>query len=252
MNSVNYQDKNRTELQEFVNAYNNYIEKFCEIAERSVSTFDEWGDETVNALPALKKECITRIAKKNIKIEEFKDIASKIDFLINRWFNIDPKNQQLITINNKAPFWAIEMFNNYLPQKFEDFHKKRKSKSYSTVLDISKMDGIEFENYIALLLKQAGYNVSGTSKTGDQGADLIAMKNNKIFVLQVKRYSDLVSNKAIQEVVAAKYFYNGDIAAVITSSSFTSSAINLAKKNRVILINKSLLQNIDLLLNRER
>src|SRR5579862_5894216 len=230
---------NEIEFERINNTYKNYIEKFCEIADRSVSTLDEWGDEKFETLPALKKECIIRIARKELDKPNLKDIKSKIDYLISHWFNIESANQQEIEINKKAPLWAQNLFDSYLPQVFAQYHANRKEKGYKDVLDINKMDGIEFENYIALLLKQAGYNVSGTPVTGDQGADLIALKNGKTYVVQVKRYSDAVGNKAVQEVVAAKSYYNGDIAAVITNSSFTQSAVNLAKKNNVVLINKS-------------
>lgn len=72
--------------------------------------------------------------------------------------------------------------------------------------------------------------MSGTPATGDQGADLIATKENKINVIKVKRYTGAVVNKAVQEVVAAKSYYNGDTAVVITNSTFTPSAKSLAKK----------------------
>lgn len=53
---------------------------------------------------------------------------------------------------------------------------------------------------------------------------------------QAKCYpNSVVGNSAIQEVVAGMKYYNAESAYVITNSTFTSSAINLAKVNNVIL-----------------
>lgn len=235
------------ELQRIIRTYNNYIGKFCEMAEREASFLDEWGDENLDSLSVLEKECIMRIAKR--EFADYKLISSKLDYLINRWFDVDKQNLLKVRINNKAPDWAQEMFNTYLPEEFQKYHRKRKMNPSTAPIDINKMSGVEFENYVANLLKQAGYNVSGTPATGDQGGDLIASKDNKINVIQVKRYSGVVGNKAVQEVVAARNYYNGDVAVVVTNSSFTVSAKNLAKRNKVILINKSSLHAIGSQLN---
>ncbi len=238
-----------TELQKIVNDYQNYIEKFCELSERSASYLDEWGDENLDSLSQYKKECVIRIARKVYDNERFTPIKAKLDYLINCWFDIDNQNELKIIVNTKAPSWVQSLFNDYLPQEFSEYHKKRKENPQDLVPDLNKMTGVEFENYVANLLKQIGYNVSGTSATGDQGADLIATKNDKIYVIQVKRYSGTVGNKAIQEVVAAKKYYNGDVAAVATNSSFTPSAVKLAKINNVILLPESSFQSIDAFLN---
>lgn len=238
---MNMENKKK-DFQKIVRVYNNYIDKFCEMAEREASFLDEWGDENLDNLSVLEKECIMRIAKK--EFVNYKLISSKLDYLINKWFDIDKQNPLKVKINNKAPDWAQEMFGTYLPEEFQKYHKKRKMNLIITPIDINKMTGVEFENYVANLLKQAGYNVSGTPATGDQGGDLIASKDNKINVIQVKRYSGVIGNKAVQEVVAAKNYYNGNVAVVVTNSSFTISAKSLAKRNSVILIDRSSLHNI--------
>ena len=47
-----------------------------------------------------------------------------------------------------------------------------------------------------------------TPQSGDQGADLIIEKYGLKFVVQCKFYSNPVGNKAVQEVIAAKGFYD--------------------------------------------
>lgn len=97
------------------------------------------------------------------------------------------------------------------------------------------MAGLEFERFLGDLFNKMGYKVTQTKLSGDQGADLIVERFGEKIVVQAKRYSETVGNKAIQEVVAAKNHYKCNKALVITSSNFTKSAIQLAKSNEVEL-----------------
>lgn len=75
-----------------------------------------------------------------------------------------------------------------------------------------------------------------TPKTGDQGADLIVEKGNNKIAIQAKFYSSTVGNSAVQEVVGAIKYYDANKGIVITNSTYTSSAIDLAKVNNIQLI----------------
>lgn len=242
--------ENETELvkkenkiyQDILKEYKHYIEKFCEIAEREVSNVDEWGDENLRVFPKLMKECLSRIARGLYK-EAYLKSKVATDRYIDDWFEIDLTGEN-IQVKNKAPLWARNLFTNDLPETFSDYHKERQKKILSIKVNVNNMTGVEFESYIATILKDSGFNVSGTPTTGDQGADLIATKDNKIFVIQAKRYSGTVGNKAIQEVVGALSYYEGDVAVVVTNSKFTLSAKKLARKCNAILVEKSELNNI--------
>ena len=80
-----------------------------------------------------------------------------------------------------------------------------------------------------------GYITNTTSKSGDQGIDIIAKKNGRTVGIQAKCYSNKVGNSAIQEAVAGKNIYNCDTVMVITNNYFTKSAVELARANEVIL-----------------
>ena len=69
-------------------------------------------------------------------------------------------------------------------------------------------------------------------------------KKDESIVVQAKYYSNPVGNKAVQEVVSSKAYYNAKKAIVVTNSTFTSSAIQLAFKNRVELIDGSMIKEI--------
>jgi tetratricopeptide (TPR) repeat protein len=118
---------------------------------------------------------------------------------------------------------------------FESNLGKPKQKSFE-IKDFTGMSGVEFEEYLAEIFRFKDYEVITTSITGDQGADLILKKNNERWVVQAKCYNNqTVGNSAVQEIFAAKNYYQATKAVVITNSTFTRSAIDLAEANDVIL-----------------
>ena len=108
--------------------------------------------------------------------------------------------------------------------------------------DIDMMTGAEFEDFICVLYKKMGYNAYVTKTSGDQGLDVIAERNGKRIGVQAKCYAGAVGNSAIQEAVAGKNYYNCDRVVVVTNSSFTKSAIDLASANNVVLWNRDILK----------
>lgn len=98
------------------------------------------------------------------------------------------------------------------------------------------IDGFEFERYSEKILLANGYsNIEVTKSSGDYGADVIAYKDEIKYAIQCKKYTGKVGLSAIQEVIASKSIYNCHVAAVLTNSYFTPNAIELAKKNNVLL-----------------
>jgi len=113
----------------------------------------------------------------------------------------------------------------------------------------STLSGSDFEDLLYRLFTAMGYAVQKTGKTGDQGGDLIANLNGQRIVIQAKCYSSTVGNAAVQEAVAAQKFYDCNKIMVVTNSSFTKEALELAKVNSVELIgggklSELLLQNL--------
>jgi HJR/Mrr/RecB family endonuclease len=99
------------------------------------------------------------------------------------------------------------------------------------------MTGIEFENFLADVFREWGYVVETTKSTGDQGVDLVISKGGRRVAVQAKGYpGTTVGNKAIQEAHAGRSFYRCDSSAVITNSSFTTGAVELAKSVDCALI----------------
>jgi restriction system protein len=101
---------------------------------------------------------------------------------------------------------------------------------------MSKMSGREFELFVRERLRERGYlNIETTPESRDMGADLIVRQNGKVIVIQCKRYAGAVGLQAVQEVLGAKSFYCADEAWVVTDSTFTEAARNLARSAKVRL-----------------
>lgn len=125
----------------------------------------------------------------------------------------------------------------------EILKKKQKKKE----LELGYQDvenGYEFEEYVAKLYQRLGFETTVTRKSGDQGADIIAKRNGRKYIIQAKFYNSPVGNKAVQEVVAALAMYQADYGIVVTNGTYTQSAIELAKANDVELIDKKRIEEI--------
>ncbi len=103
-------------------------------------------------------------------------------------------------------------------------------------IDFDGMDGHQFEKFCAQLLIKNGYeDVSLTKASGDQGVDIIAYRDGIKLGIQCKCYSSDIGNSAVQEVFAGKTFYKCNVGIVLTNQHFSTSAIQLAENNGVIL-----------------
>ena len=106
--------------------------------------------------------------------------------------------------------------------------------------DSSMPDGVRFERICAEVLRKRGYkDVILTAGSGDQGADILCSKNGLRYAVQCKYYQGPVGNHAVQEAFAAANYYDCDIAAVMTNSTFTQSAVSLAESTGVELWDNS-------------
>ena len=99
-----------------------------------------------------------------------------------------------------------------------------------------RLDGPEFEAYVALVLEDNGFkHVRLTKGSGDQGVDILAERNVKCYAIQCKNYEGAVGNFAVQEAYTGAQFYGCDAAAVICPGVFTRGAKELAQSTGVLL-----------------
>ena len=97
------------------------------------------------------------------------------------------------------------------------------------------LTGKDFEEFIAKLLGKYGYSTSLTRDSHDFGADVIAEKDEIRYAIQCKYWQNSVGIEAVQQVCAARHYYNCDKSVVVTNNKFTKQAKELAQVNRVLL-----------------
>ena len=139
---------------------------------------------------------------------------------------------KIIERNKKAKTRKIE----YIGITSRPEHCNLSAKELSAMVElelqmIDNMKGMDFEAYVAEILKYNGYNhVTQTKISGDYGIDVIAYKDEKMYAFQCKRFANKLGLKPIQEAFAGKQHYNADEAVVITNSDFTKAAMQLASE----------------------
>lgn len=194
--------------------FNNFIKQFA--ADNSNCT-DDWDSI---------KECYVRTFDNNTDYLIFIEHYAKIK---NIQIPINLEN----SINSYIDQLALEEQTNEYKKLIENNDKFKKNNVI--IEDIDGLDGFAFEHLLGALFKQMNYKVEVTKGSGDQGADIIISKMGRKTVVQAKCYLNNVSNKAIQEVVAAIKYYNADAGMVVTNSYYTKSAIELAEANNIAL-----------------
>jgi Restriction endonuclease len=112
------------------------------------------------------------------------------------------------------------------------------------------MSPSDFETFCAEQLQKAGWNARVTQTSRDQGTDVVAEKGEIRVVLQCKLYSNPVGNKAVQEIVAGRAHEQADYGAVVTNSTYTTPAEELAATNGILLLHYSALPQLEVLLRK--
>jgi DNA segregation ATPase FtsK/SpoIIIE-like protein len=117
---------------------------------------------------------------------------------------------------------------------------------------IDSLNGLQFESYVADLLKKLNYeNVTVTPASGDFGIDILCEKNDVKYAIQCKNYNGMLDSKPIQEANSGKQYYNCHVGIVITNNYFTKHAQELAKSNGILLWDRDKLRKMVLQFNSE-
>lgn len=111
--------------------------------------------------------------------------------------------------------------------------------------NMDTLSGESFEEYCSDLLISIGFSdIELTKATGDNGIDIVAVKDGMRYGFQCKRYKSSVGVKAIQEAYAGASYYGCNVAAVITNSYFTKAAIEMANNISVELWDRDTIESI--------
>lgn len=111
--------------------------------------------------------------------------------------------------------------------------------------DMDLMEGHEFEFFCAELLKKQGFlEVEVTRGSRDYGVDILASKDGVTYAIQCKCYTTPIGVKAIQEAYAGRDYYDCMVGAVMTNQYFTTPAVEVAKKLKILLWDRGYLDSM--------
>lgn len=111
--------------------------------------------------------------------------------------------------------------------------------------DMDMMEGHEFEFFCAELLKKNGFlEVDVTRGSRDYGVDILAQKDGVTYAIQCKCYTTPIGIKAIQEAYAGRDYYDCMVGAVMTNQYFTTPAVEVAKKLKILLWDRGYLDSM--------
>lgn len=111
--------------------------------------------------------------------------------------------------------------------------------------DIDLMEGHDFEYFCADLLRKKGFQeVEVTKGSGDYGIDILAQKDGVTYGIQCKCYATPVGVKAVQEAYAGKDYYDCMVGVVLTNQYFTTPAVEVAKKLKIMLWDRGYLESM--------
>lgn len=152
------------------------------------------------------------------------------------------------SINGKIAMWEkdIKSYKNTISEILEwgRWADRKESAAFKEIIESvekyqsfsKEFDGFDFEEYTASVLRMQKYeNVEVTQKSGDFGADVTAEKDGIKYVFQCKYYTSPVGIDAVQQIYAAKGYYDAHVAIVVTNSVFTKAAQVLARELGVVL-----------------
>ncbi|MBR6737211.1 MAG: restriction endonuclease [Clostridia bacterium] len=161
----------------------------------------------------------------------FKEISEKIDKRLSE-IKLQRKEENLFIYSEEI----IEEDSSKVEKRLET------KENTITIEYIDQITGEEFEKFIGDYFKKIGYKATVTPLAGDFGVDIIVENELVKIGVQAKRYSDRVTNSAIQEIVAGIKHYNLDKGMVITNNYFTRAAKELAKDNNIVLWDRETLK----------
>jgi hypothetical protein len=130
------------------------------------------------------------------------------------------------------------------PQVIIDAHKD----SEFVPLDLNNLGGHEFEDLIERLLIKMGFATEGRKRAADGGIDIIAVSSQPLLggriIVQCKRYSSSISSPIVRDLYGVVMAERASKGILITTSRFTSDAVEFAREKPLELIDGPKLTDI--------
>ena len=198
-------------------------------------------DEVCVTRPVLRF-AVAAMTAQNITVEQYNALSSGLHdeaadeaYLLDEW---DYLYSKAILLHDTAAWSAMAVFPLF-------YLALILAMTAATVLTVQQLSEAGRYHRQFELLRKLGYErVKVTQGSGDQGVDVIAVKNDKKYAIQCKRYSKKLGNKPVQEVNAGRTIYGCSIAVVVTNNYFTDGAKEAAQATGVELWDRDTLKRM--------
>jgi restriction system protein len=135
------------------------------------------------------------------------------------------------------PLWLVPVVAVAGAWVYWHYHRAQRRRALllaSDIAQIDQMSGVQFEERLLVHCQAHGWRVRPTRASGDFGADLVGTRPDGVrVVIQAKRWQGAVGVGAVQEVHAARNYYQASYALLITNSTLTAPARELAARTGV-------------------
>lgn len=112
---------------------------------------------------------------------------------------------------------------------------RRRRAHRSGIAQLDGMDGRSFVHYLAYLFRQLGFHVQTAKGFGQSDVDLILTKPGIRCAVQGKRWDTQVGPDAVREAIVARDYHYCHMALLVTNTTFTMAAKELAQQTGVEL-----------------
>jgi len=147
------------------------------------------------------------------------------------WWPLPPRQAWAATLLALLGLWVL-----WRALGFDAPARRRRRLLRHRLRDLDSLSGAAFEDWVAAVLRAAGFEVELTPRTGDYGVDLIATHNGRRIGIEAKRRGRPISNHVVRSVVAGCQYHACDRAAVVTQSRFTDNAVSQARAAAVDVV----------------
>jgi len=106
-----------------------------------------------------------------------------------------------------------------------------------TVADhLQTMSGVEFEHWVAELIRRSGFQVETASLTGDHGVDLWVSASDRLIAVQCKRWDGSIGEPLMRDLYGAMTAAKAQVGCLVSTGPFTAQAQQFAKDKPLHLI----------------
>lgn len=129
-----------------------------------------------------------------------------------------------------------------------DIYLEEELLQQTAVDNINQLSGVEFEKVCQQIAENMGFETETTKASGDGGIDLIAYNRQPLlsgkYIIQCKRYTGSVGEPIIRDLYGVVMSERANKGILMTTGTFTKSAIGFADGKPIELIDGVAMQNL--------